>query len=432
MAGQAPLPEQVRIRSMYLRAIFPKNPILDSYSPIDAMGAKTMTRSFKVLAISAPTIRDRYAEWKERLDARFEPAHENKEYCGNSDGMTNTRDGEGNYNEDKGEEEEQQGGIGEAIEACNTPSLVVLGHLECLLEFFDTTISSKLAYLSSSSCQTVYLNDLWHLFAPGENVVDSDGKQAYRVIKYNFKEQQSPVHCVDECCFGETVYNDSAVDTKRMEDYMEGLYSDSHSQGKLPSLAVFPRLPEELDMPERDLSDEDLMIMSHKVFGFVLRNRKWAQLDVGYLSPINVPEGAYGGHAAIEAEISSDDKDRDDDSDFDDGDEKKKNKTAFGRKGLIILLHGAPGVRKTTTAGSTAKEVESALETNFALASRWGCILLLDEADVFLAARKKEDFQRNGLVAGKFPKPNFLRTYPSSVYTLLPLVPTSHRNLNRC
>ncbi|OIW23393.1 hypothetical protein CONLIGDRAFT_693108 [Coniochaeta ligniaria NRRL 30616] len=34
--------------------------------------------------------------------------------------------------------------------------------------------------------------------------------------------------------------------------------------------------------------------------------------------------------------------------------------------------------------GMTAQEVEKALETNFALASRWDCILLLDKADVFL------------------------------------------------
>ncbi|OMP88708.1 ATPase family AAA domain-containing protein 3B [Diplodia seriata] len=71
-------------------------------------------------------------------------------------------------------------------------------------------------------------------------------------------------------------------------------------------------------------------------------------------------------------------------------------------KGLILLLHGAPGVGKTSTAGdlgTTAKEVEKALETNFALASKWDCILLLDEADVFLAQRTKEDFKRNGLVA---------------------------------
>ncbi|KAI0388532.1 P-loop containing nucleoside triphosphate hydrolase protein [Xylariaceae sp. FL0594] len=87
-------------------------------------------------------------------------------------------------------------------------------------------------------------------------------------------------------------------------------------------------------------------------------------------------------------------------------------------KGLILLLHGAPRVGKTSTAeglaekfqkplfsltcgdlGTTAKEVEEALSRNFALASRWGCIVLLDEADVFLAQRTKEDFQRNGLVA---------------------------------
>ncbi|KGO50161.1 hypothetical protein PEX2_056390 [Penicillium expansum] len=87
-------------------------------------------------------------------------------------------------------------------------------------------------------------------------------------------------------------------------------------------------------------------------------------------------------------------------------------------KGLIMLLHGAPGVGKTSTAeciadlfqkplfqitcgdlGSSAKEVEEALETNFSLANRWGCILLLDEADVFLAARTPTDFTRNGLVA---------------------------------
>lgn len=53
--------------------------------------------------------------------------------------------------------------------------------------------------------------------------------------------------------------------------------------------------------------------------------------------------------------------------------------------------------------GTTASQVETALETNFALANRWGCILLLDEADVFLTTRSPEDFVRNGLVAGLTP-----------------------------
>ncbi|KAL1864168.1 hypothetical protein VTK73DRAFT_6103 [Phialemonium thermophilum] len=50
--------------------------------------------------------------------------------------------------------------------------------------------------------------------------------------------------------------------------------------------------------------------------------------------------------------------------------------------------------------GTSAPEVEKALESHFSLASRWGCILLLDEADVFPAARSKEDFKRNSLVSG--------------------------------
>lgn len=52
--------------------------------------------------------------------------------------------------------------------------------------------------------------------------------------------------------------------------------------------------------------------------------------------------------------------------------------------------------------GSTAQEVEKALDINFNLANRWGCILLLDEADVFLASRTDVDFERNGLVAGQY------------------------------
>lgn len=50
--------------------------------------------------------------------------------------------------------------------------------------------------------------------------------------------------------------------------------------------------------------------------------------------------------------------------------------------------------------GTQAKDVEIALEKNFSLANKWGSILLLDEADVFLARRTPQDFVRNGLVAG--------------------------------
>lgn len=51
--------------------------------------------------------------------------------------------------------------------------------------------------------------------------------------------------------------------------------------------------------------------------------------------------------------------------------------------------------------GVTARDVEKTLQINFNLATKWGCILLLDEADVFLAQRDKTDFIRNGMVAGE-------------------------------
>ena len=75
-------------------------------------------------------------------------------------------------------------------------------------------------------------------------------------------------------------------------------------------------------------------------------------------------------------------------------------KYRYQGKGFIILLHGEPGVGKTSTAeciadvtkrplfsitcgdsGETAYQVEEHLEWNFQLAHRWGCVLLLDEAE---------------------------------------------------
>jgi hypothetical protein len=64
----------------------------------------------------------------------------------------------------------------------------------------------------------------------------------------------------------------------------------------------------------------------------------------------------------------------------------------FEFKSFKVLTFFAPG-----DLGTTAREVEGTLERNFELANRWGCILLLDEADVFLAKRTTQDFVRNGL-----------------------------------
>lgn len=51
--------------------------------------------------------------------------------------------------------------------------------------------------------------------------------------------------------------------------------------------------------------------------------------------------------------------------------------------------------------GYTPADVETFLDYIFTLAHKWGCVLLLDEADVFLAKRQKQDVKHNGLVSGR-------------------------------
>jgi SpoVK/Ycf46/Vps4 family AAA+-type ATPase len=86
--------------------------------------------------------------------------------------------------------------------------------------------------------------------------------------------------------------------------------------------------------------------------------------------------------------------------------------------GLILLLHGPPGTGKTYTAESVAEiarkplypvtcgdigtepgEVEKYLDSVFYLGKIWDCVVLLDEAEVFLEQRTLNDLRRNALVS---------------------------------
>ncbi|OCL10745.1 P-loop containing nucleoside triphosphate hydrolase protein, partial [Glonium stellatum] len=86
--------------------------------------------------------------------------------------------------------------------------------------------------------------------------------------------------------------------------------------------------------------------------------------------------------------------------------------------GIVVLLQGPPGVGKTYTAeaiaeytrralypitpadlGSDLSRIDKNLNTILNRGRKWGCILLLDEADVYFMPRGADDLQRNCIVS---------------------------------
>ncbi|KAI0451718.1 P-loop containing nucleoside triphosphate hydrolase protein [Xylaria acuta] len=226
--------------------------------------------------------------------------------------------------------------------------------------------------------------------------------------------------CIRECCATESQHLDEYVEDRRKEDYIV-----SQMNREFPTRLPVTIVPHDFrDIAENNtLTDDEYLIMSYRVFAFVLRSRKWHELDMTHLFEVATLGAGEGfdelvlppGHGdMVKSMIRQHLRDRNLSSI-----NREKTDVVRGKgRGLIILLHGVPGVGKTSTAecvadlfrrplfqitsgdlGTTAKEVEDALEENFSLASRWNSILLIDEADVFLAERTKEDFVRNSLVA---------------------------------
>ncbi|KAK0704490.1 hypothetical protein B0H67DRAFT_498311 [Lasiosphaeris hirsuta] len=228
--------------------------------------------------------------------------------------------------------------------------------------------------------------------------------------------------CDDECCKNDFIFDDSWVEREQSTRYINSLMPQHRSQ--TPSLCIYPRSLDEIEASGTGFSDLEYLIMPSMACGFIMRSRKWGNTDteaeVGKKPMVaERRENAFDqlvlppGHKdMVKSLITQHFRDKE-------SADAESNDIVRGKgKGLIILLHGAPGVGKTSTAecvaeyfdkplfqitcgdlGVFAADVESALEKHFALASRWGCILLLDEADVFLSARSPTDQLRNSLVS---------------------------------
>lgn len=185
--------------------------------------------------------------------------------------------------------------------------------------------------------------------------------------------------------------------------------------------------------PNRVPEGDDLALLPRRVFVYSLKDAKFAPVDVRHMRSLEtkdngfdrlqLPEshkrmiqsatGAHIRRKRIERLIKSGGgggSDRLITQDFIQG---------KGR-GLILMLHGEPGIGKTATAEAAAQTfrrplfpiscgnlggvwaAEQKLDEIFRLADLWDCILLLDEADVLLSARTPTDnLERNGLVSSE-------------------------------
>ncbi|KAK4159055.1 hypothetical protein QBC43DRAFT_327956 [Cladorrhinum sp. PSN259] len=199
------------------------------------------------------------------------------------------------------------------------------------------------------------------------------------------------------------------------------LHPDSNSQkGAVESQFVEPYYHERQDVSaEFMVSDDpppepDIFAFPNSMTAYNLQRKKWETIQVDCIRDVSWNKKAFD-HLVVDPQakeliqaLVTNKINKEQSTDLVEG---KGN-------GLIILLHGGPGTGKTFTAESVAEiaekplyrvtcgdigtkpdEVEKYLESVLHLGKIWDCVVLLDEADVFLEQRTLTDLERNALVS---------------------------------
>lgn len=84
--------------------------------------------------------------------------------------------------------------------------------------------------------------------------------------------------CTAECCRGENVHDDSWVEKRNSQNFISSMMAKiEDTPHKLPSTIIFPRSLDDTKTEGNEFSEDELMLMSYSVFGFVLRDRTWGK-----------------------------------------------------------------------------------------------------------------------------------------------------------
>ncbi|KAF4494600.1 ATP-dependent zinc metalloprotease FTSH 11, chloroplastic mitochondrial [Fusarium agapanthi] len=208
------------------------------------------------------------------------------------------------------------------------------------------------------------------------------------------------------------------VDTSRRRRRQD--LADAKPEGKQPKTQQ-KRLNEEDQTKNREellQKPKELAFMTELIGGYALKNKLWVYFYVEDLEPIVWNDQAY-------SHLVFDEQQKDlvlsfvENHSLANGAKTAMEDVIVGKgQGLIMLLSGPPGTGKTLMAEAIADRTHrplfylqaedlginaAALGANikrvFEMATEWNAVILLDEADVFMAERNPNDIHRNELVS---------------------------------
>lgn len=220
--------------------------------------------------------------------------------------------------------------------------------------------------------------------------------------------------------------DDYYPDSRFMIDY--AVYKKMHEHATALSVyrpMTYSHDPWPTTLPgDRTPNPEELVVMPHIVHGFYLTEKQWVTIYVDGVHEIKWNKTAYDRlvipsktKELIRALVTVRTSQRGIKHGL--GVAGKRVDIIAGKgNGLIMLLHGGPGTGKSLTAesvaeiaemplyrvtcgdiGTTPEAVEKYMGIVMHLGVTWNCVLLLDEADVFLEERSMSDLARNSLVS---------------------------------
>ncbi|OLN88257.1 Vacuolar protein sorting-associated protein 4B [Colletotrichum chlorophyti] len=206
--------------------------------------------------------------------------------------------------------------------------------------------------------------------------------------------------------------------TRRHEEYEDEDAGGDKSDNKTETKTV-KHLTEALQIKNKEEMlgrPDDLIFTSPIIEGFALKNKLWLGFYVEDIEPIAWNNSAYD-------HLVYDEQQKDLVLSFVEKhgltQKNAMEDVIVGKgQGLIILLSGPPGTGKTLTAEAVADRTHRPLfylqaedlginpstlgakiKRVFEMATEWDAVILLDEADVFMAERNPNDIARNELVS---------------------------------